>query len=48
MKGYYTDSCYMGLMPNGTYQRFPTIDEYHEVYTLEAYAFEAYAHTIAS
>lgn len=32
MKSYYTDSCYMGLMPNGLFQRFPTIDEYHKAY----------------
>lgn len=32
MKGYYERSSYVGFMPDGTKQRFPTWKEYVEAY----------------
>lgn len=33
MKGYYTGSSYVGLMPDGTWQRFVSEEEYWEIYS---------------
>lgn len=33
MKGYYTESSYVGLMPDGTWQRFVTEEEYREAFS---------------
>ena len=32
MKGYYTESSYVGLMPDGTWRRFVTEEEYKELF----------------
>ena len=32
MKGFYTESSYVGFMPDGTWQRFETEEAYKELY----------------